>query len=489
MARKVVAVTGTTVDRPRTASDELELFEDALPKSLHEVHAKDGKTKQVSVPVHLSIMVKSLESDPNHASLVRLRGTLLQRVYFYNLAEHREPGKQDQQEAHGFEIRINDGNSVGPESLSFRKAKKEWFEYKGESRLRTDLTFSFVLPMQRHTVFTETPFNLAALSLQWELTSFVSTKGAFEFRPDLYCHTKDLRRLVSVRDWKNMDMLDRMRKLDLLHPSPTIEYGIEIKDGSGQLKAIYTPKVTVTFYASKFPIQDVLQMFFPILFAVVASTTNALLVHDDVGDFVANHITIGLSIVLLMPTISAPPGTYTNSLSVDHFLVSIVFLGLIIGFFVSPFWWPEGVFTFPRTNPMFWVSTALLCSALFIPIVSWMRFARYVRTIKSFDFNPGGDGPWTCKGKPKGDVVFEDLCPFWEKGGDGNGSEATINRRLDPERMTEADGAKVWKYVMSKKGLIVPKLVFLGLRVADVKHDSQSAEQKASAKNLRIGGP
>eukprot|EP00307_Rebecca_sp_RCC1486_P011495 CAMPEP_0119420546 /NCGR_PEP_ID=MMETSP1335-20130426/23773_1 /TAXON_ID=259385 /ORGANISM="Chrysoculter rhomboideus, Strain RCC1486" /LENGTH=51 /DNA_ID=CAMNT_0007445907 /DNA_START=15 /DNA_END=167 /DNA_ORIENTATION=- len=51
-------------------------------------------------------MVKSLDSDPHDGSLVRLRGTFVQRVYFVDLAEHRQQG-DDRPEAHGFEIRIN----------------------------------------------------------------------------------------------------------------------------------------------------------------------------------------------------------------------------------------------------------------------------------------------------------------------------------------------------------------------------------------------
>ena len=140
-------------------------------------------------------------------------------------------------------------------------------------------TFQVNIPTVRHSVYEAHPFRIVAVELYLELSSSfgILDGDPFEFRPDFVCHVGDKRNLLSVRDWDKMGLLDEMRSFDIINTSPSVEYHIEVKQGTKDGKSAptyYVPKMKVTWYLRSCAMQAFLESNVPILFVSLCNTLN-----------------------------------------------------------------------------------------------------------------------------------------------------------------------------------------------------------------------
>ena len=88
------------------------------------------------------------------------------------------------------------------------------------------------MPMKLYSVFSAHPFHIMAAEVMVELTSFTCRRPpgedlddtTFEVRPNLMCHIRDFRNLVSVRDYDRRSAMDEMKKWEIMNSSPTVDF-------------------------------------------------------------------------------------------------------------------------------------------------------------------------------------------------------------------------------------------------------------------------
>ena len=267
-----------------------------------------------------------------------------------------------------------------------------------------------------------------------ELTSFVGVLPAdsadaaanrteFELRPSLLCHCKDLRNLVSVRDYNDLTKLDEMKKWEVMNTSPTVEY---VADGDGVpgTKPFYTPKVKVTFYLYRDATQPFLETLMPILFAIFTNTLNIVWA-DDFNEFLGNELAIGLTLVFLIPQLSENE-SFNDTFQVNHIYVFWVFLSLMVSSTV----FPVCVYLIPRSHRRwrayyraFAIATNWL--SLYLPFTNLTIYVNLKKKLlesphyhaansMTFRGRPG-DGEEKKGGNAMGSKVpFMELCQFFD---------------------------------------------------------------------------
>ena len=190
-------------------------------------------------------------------------------------------------------------------------------------------TFQGNIPMVRHSVYEAHPFRIVAVELFLELSSTYGTLDGMpcEFRPDFVCHVGDKRNLVSVRDWDKLDRMDEMCSFDIINTSPAVEYLIEIKQGmKGSPATYYVPKMKVTWYLRSCAMQAFLESNVPILFVSLCNTLN-LVYTGNYDEFLGNSLTIGITIVFIIPTLGGGKG-FLSEFELNHLYVALLFLGV-----------------------------------------------------------------------------------------------------------------------------------------------------------------
>ena len=248
---------------------------------------KSDKTRQVVVPVYLTLMIKKLvasrsEADEDGISLV---GTLIQRPLLYDLASL--PRCSGKTATPYFATRVNEGETSVEGCFDERKVASTKQEIHGGVWRATSTTFAANLPMKLYSVFSAHPFHIMATEVMIELTSFTSETG-HELRPSILCHVKDFRNLVRVRDYDSPSKMDEMKKWEIMNSSPTVEYEAD-GDGIDGKKPFYTPKLRVTFYLYRDARQPFLETIAPIIFALFANALNVVF-SKQFEEFLANVV-------------------------------------------------------------------------------------------------------------------------------------------------------------------------------------------------------
>ena len=89
----------------------------------------------------------------------------------------------------------------------------------------------------------------------------------------------------------------------------------------------------ITFYLSKDPLEPFMNIVMPIMYCAIANSLNYAFFfnREDKPDFVANALTLGLTLVFLIPTISGGNTTTKNEFDMNELIIFFLFVGLIIG--------------------------------------------------------------------------------------------------------------------------------------------------------------
>ena len=483
---------------PEMATDLLGTFGGFTPSAFKEVsqsaaqkrcsgHMVATKLVTVNVPVFNTLMVKRLTDHPTNPNEILLCGTMIQRSLFVEPSLVESSG-QERAAADGFVVRVNDSVS-GAGATEVRKVVEAELKHHGEPTGFTSVsvTSSVEYPMKRVCVFHRHPFTVTACELMLELTSFAGrvdpeTKHEYEFRPDLMCHTDDIRNLVSIRDWR--EGLDDMQEFDLLNTSPTVEYFLDAKHArDGTPTAVYVPRVRLTFYLYKDWVQPFLTSLVPIIFICLGQLLNGAYSlklafragghnyaeepFDDqeilarISEFLSSELTLGLTLVFMIPQLSSSE-SLTNELDVNHFFVAILFLGLILGSI-------GGV----THNYVFWLSNVVMWGSLTIPISNFVYYRRLVAKLHAA--SPRVSAPYTFNGRPgksgknlKGsEVALECISPFW----------TSIDGKLrENPRINEKEWPFVaWRIVETNDGHV--SSIYSGVRREDIGSHSHVQEE------------
>ena len=261
------------------------------------ISTKKTAIRQITVPVYQTLLVKKLVEDPINGQ-INLVGTIVQRPLYFDLALVEKDGGQHARPY--FNYRFNEGSDSDETCMILRKtvrsAQKQSVKaaptsiengtktsgVSGVSQapfLVVSNTFQVNIPTVRHSVYEAHPFRIVAVELYLELSSSfgILDGDPFEFRPDFVCHVGDKRNLLSVRDWDKMGLLDEMRSFDIINTSPSVEYHIEVKQGTKDGKSAptyYVPKMKVTWYLRSCAMQAFLESNVPILFVSLCNTLN-----------------------------------------------------------------------------------------------------------------------------------------------------------------------------------------------------------------------
>ena len=393
---------------------------------------RPAKAIQVNVPVYQTVMVKRLRDDPNNPEVVVMDCTIIQRALFFDFDQiEREDVLQGESNmGMPFLIRVNDGNSSQLQ-LDIRKVVNLEVASDRPGLIAHCVTASAEIPVERTTIFARSPFNICALEVMLELTSFSAMIGGkkYELRPDLLAPIDDLRNFVSCRDFDST--LDAMHDFDIIDTSPSVCLQIDSKfDTKGQVKTVYAPKVKVTFYCCKDALQPFLSIFMPIMFCALGNYLNNTMSaemfcegqkwssscrrakngnleadeiemydnHPDIAwaqivpQHLANSLTLGLTLIFLLPTISKSEST-SNTFEINQLIVFFLFAGLIMG-------------TIPAMQPIRYVeytkmrdwcsyaSNCLMFGSLLIPTMNWMLYRGLIKALtprcktgEPFNFN------------------------------------------------------------------------------------------------------
>jgi len=367
---------------------------------------KPGALRQVVVPVFMTILVKKLAADIDSEDKLSLVGTVIQRPLLYDLKKlQRIDGSESLPH---FEMRVNEGEHAAGEAFTVRKVAPKDQKFNDATFGMTATTFASALPLKLYSVMSSHPFHVTAAEVLVELTSFTA-RGAngttFELRPNLLCHTKDVRNLVAVRDWGSQDSLDEMKKWEILNTSPTVEYVIDGDDTTGK-KPFYTPKVKITFYLYRDATQPFLETVMPVVFIIFTNNLN-LIYTTDFNDFLANTLAIGLTIVFMIPQLSQNE-SFDEKMQLNQLYVLWIFLSLIVSSVAYTICGYQELDGHPKTKNHLKVAAVIfMWTCLLIP---FRNLVLYRAAHQNLTAAPKKDGkgkdvanPMTFRGKPGSD--------------------------------------------------------------------------------------
>ena len=212
---------------------------------------------------------------------------------------------------------------------------------------------SVCLPTIRHTVLDADPFCIIAIECSLELETTVrklppgqDLQTGYEtedrdqtaeamLRPDMWAHLEDPRNLVAVKNWQGLEF-DRCRLYDPINTSPTVEFTVEkMKDN----QMCYVPKLTVTWYLEKQAFGTFFETLLPIIFCNLASTLmfflNSHAANDpdfkySFNDIIDANLTLGLTIIFLIPSLVQKNSFMTTRFGKDDLFVLMIMLSLIM---------------------------------------------------------------------------------------------------------------------------------------------------------------
>jgi len=169
-----------------------------------------------------------------------------------------------------FRIRVNEESAN--DFLEIRKTKMTEMKKADKSGLKfcsRDVTCNVNFPTIRHTILDEKPFFICAVVCTLDLTSCTRKSPTDEKEvtlvPDLWCILTDQRALLHTKDKTNFD---RLRFLDPVCFSPTVEYFAEMAKSGGPV----VQKVQITYYMESEWLKNMFEYLLPVLFCNIATT-------------------------------------------------------------------------------------------------------------------------------------------------------------------------------------------------------------------------
>ena len=349
---------------------------------------KAPNATEVVVPVFATLIVKKIIEDTD--GKLSLVGTFIQRPLIYDLASFaRASGKET---LPYFEMRINEGEAQSEDCFDVRKVARDMnggreAEAVRETGYFTTATANFVttLPLKLNTVFGEPPFKIVSATILSEMTGFLGKNDEnerFELRPSFVAHASDLRTLCSVRDWKDDYKMDESSSWNFVTIMPTIEYEY---DGGNRGKALYVPKLRVTFYLYKMATGKFIAILMPIVFAFAANTYNILRCFKqegtDFADYLANNVALGLAVTFVVPYLLEE----AESLTVYYYIIWI--FGSFVLSLTAYFWHeplaPNG--RGPKRSQITWAHFVIIFqwASLIIPFYNGIQYRRRFTKIRS----------------------------------------------------------------------------------------------------------
>merc|ERR1712185_447777 len=115
---------------------------------------------------------------------------------------------------------------------------------------------------------------------------------------------------------------------DIINTSPTIEYFMNTKFKGGKPVAIYVPKDASRHF---------LELISFILLCSVGNMINLVYV-EPYGDFLANALTLGLTVVLMVPQM-ATSEKLTHNFDLNNVLTLLMVSGIIFGCIKCQTYW------------------------------------------------------------------------------------------------------------------------------------------------------
>jgi hypothetical protein len=432
---------------------------------------KAKKRPEVVVPVFATLLMKKLTEDTD--GNLALVGTFIQRPLLYDLkAFDRESGNESKPY---FDMRVNEGESKPEDCFEVRKVARDLGPGPKNKDLRegdekgyfttASTTFVAKMPLKLDSVYNEPPFNIMSATVMIELTSFIGTNALnekFEMRPSFVSHASDLRNLCSVRDWKDDYKMDEMKRWELVTPMPTIEY--EYDGGKGD-KALYVPKLRLTYYLYEEAIQPVIETVMPIIFAYVANTYNIINSFKDeereFKDYLANNVGIGLTIVFIIPSI-AKSDAFDAEWKWNYVYVVWIFASLVLSLPAYLVRWQEPLFRLGNGANVTLAHLVIVFqwASLIIPLYNGLQWQARLRKIRSnwkkkkdlrmtFLGRPGemsermrkqqgkGDTGKTANTKGSKDALNGDLRTFVVRTGEGKKQKIVLNPDILGEEAME----------------------------------------------------
>ena len=208
----------------------------------------------------------------------------------------------------------------------------------------------------RTPVFERFPFSIVCVEAMIELESFSrripceqhdsgARAGVVHFRPSLIMDVTDddtPSRLVTMDE--EIDRIDNMQDYDIVLPIPCYRLIEEFKTvqrpkaGRGRRRhkarlskpLVYVPKLQVRFFMEPGVSRAWIQLILPLGLALASSISNIVMVPiADKADFIGNNITIGLTLIFLLPHM-AESISIRNKVTNNQWLVIGFLVGLII---------------------------------------------------------------------------------------------------------------------------------------------------------------
>ena len=365
---------------------------------LHFSQLPSGGPSRITttVPVFQTILVKRLiEEGGNDDPRPHLVGTVIQRPLLMPLHQVCRQSDDNQKFPPYFEMRINDV-FLDSEKCQRRRVTTKPVEVMHDHRTvvgeSTACTFNVKLPLSTREIYAAHPFHILTLECVIQLSTVDGTLNgqALRLLPDLLYHGKDLRNLVSVRNWDGVKpKLDFMHSYDLVNPNPTVEFLVEFDPKlppenqreaameNDEDRKAYVPAIRLTWYVRRGAMQGFLESFAPLLFAAVALTIHLRYVNGNKGgedfvDYLGNILAIALTVVFVLPSLSSKDRIYDGFES-NHVVILLFFAGLILSMFANydaekPIRWKNFF-----VKPFVW-SLCFIWTALLLPIRSFFNY-------------------------------------------------------------------------------------------------------------------
>ncbi|KAJ1463056.1 hypothetical protein M885DRAFT_556766 [Pelagophyceae sp. CCMP2097] len=279
---------------------------------------------QLSMPLFVTVVIKKLKDDDADADKVFMVGTLVIRSL---VDMDKLVGADGKPSLRPF-LKMNEREDTL--TLCTKRSSEVWpMDHPTDEvcdRIQgRSTTYSFEVSTKRRSVYSELPFNITKFELDLDFEPLVARLPGgelMEFLPDLLCPTRDLRNLISVRP----EELDELKKFDIVNPNPSVEIMLREKGG-----VVHAPKMRITFYGHTDPKRGMVNIVVPILAIVFGCVLNVLFAEDD-DNFMANVLTLLLTVVFFIPVLNETDNMSDNKghmVRDADLLIFYLFLGAV----------------------------------------------------------------------------------------------------------------------------------------------------------------
>jgi len=344
------------------------------------------------LPVQQNLLIKYLEEDSDGA--IYLVGTIIQKVLGCNM---------DDEGSSYFKYRFNDF-ATSDDSFMFRRSRVQF----ADGKPIPVSTFSVRIPLMIDSEFVKFPYILKSAKCTIEMSTFEHNN--VEIRPCMFFPRDVLEKPGAVygRDFlsvKNVTprSVDRMKTYDFVTPNPSIRMEYENKGGG------YCPKIVLQFWLYEPLSKRMLNLMAPFIIIIVLGVLNIFAL-QDLSALIGNTSSIALTLVFLIPSLSADSNT-PMPISLNDMLMVSVFIGLFIscikGFFFDYFMMEAA--TLENTTDYFataldsqgvsnfrdvcipFISLMFFLTAFIIPFISGWQFKCLLNDIRRQNYHKGNE--------------------------------------------------------------------------------------------------